>query len=342
MGIRKCDEVSSFEDMVFSACKECGCVQLKNLLDPAVLYKTPHNPAIGKTWSDHNIFFSDYILQKNVKNILDIGGANLKIAKLVLNSEEINSYTIIDASDSYETNINPKIKLIRGFIENVNIKEKFDSVVMSHTFEHFYEPIKMLNVIRNVLEDNGKVIISVPNIENQLKDGFLNALNFEHTYYISHEYIKLIASVCKFNVIDITEYSKYNSFYTLQKTNNSILHKIVNENNASLVYENHIQHIKNDVIDINSKIKNKKVYCFGGHIFTQMLISFGLEVDNIICVLDNDVNKIGNFLYGTNLKIESPKIIKDDENPVVIVRSSQYTEEICKDLKIQNINTIIL
>jgi hypothetical protein len=58
--------------------------------------------------------------------------------------------------------------------------------------------------------------------------------------------------------------------------------------------------------------------------------------------LDNDINKIGNFLYGTNLKIESPKIIRDDENPVVIVRSSQYTEEISKDLKIQNINTIIL
>lgn len=342
MGIIKENEKPQYNDMAIMSCKGCGFVQLKNLLDPNILYKTPHNPAIGKTWEEHNKNFSNYILNNNCKNLLEVGGANLKIAKLITDYIQIKSYTILDISDSYECNINPKIIFLRGFIEDIKDDKKYDSVVMSHTFEHLYDPIKTLNLIRNLLIDDGKFIISVPNIENQIIDGFLNAINFEHTFYINHDYIKYISNVCNFDLIDITEYSKYNTFYTLQKKQNVESNKILDKTKASVIYKKHIESVKRDVNNINKKIKNKKVYCFGGHIFTQMLIAFGLNLDNIICILDNDINKIDNFLYGTNIKIKNSSIIKDDTNPIIIVRCSQYNDEIIKSLKNFNSNCDII
>ena len=53
--------------------------------------------------------------------------------------------------------------------------------------------------------------------------------------------------------------------------------------------------------------KNK--YIFGAHIFTQYLIEFGLN-NEFICVLDNDVKKQGQYLYGYDLIVNSPTILK--------------------------------
>ena len=49
--------------------------------------------------------------------------------------------------------------------KNIN---KFDIIIMSHTFEHFPEPIKVLNCIKKLLKRNGKCLIIVPNIESYL------------------------------------------------------------------------------------------------------------------------------------------------------------------------------
>jgi len=42
-------------------------------------------------------------------------------------------------------------------------------------------------------------------------------------------------------------------------------------------------------------------------------------------------------LYGTDLKVESPILLKDIKNPVVILKAGFYNEEIKKDI-LSNIN----
>ena len=43
-------------------------------------------------------------------------------------------------------------------------------------------------------------------------------------------------------------------------------------------------------------------------------------------------------LYGTTLEVNSPKILKNNKNPTVILRAGVYNEEIKKDI-ISNINS---
>ena len=147
MGIQK-DSLSLKEDMVWSACEGCGCIQLNHLIEPDILYQAQHNPAIGKTWELHNKAFSQYIIDNQAKHIVDIGGANLKIADIVALAPSVESYTVVDTSaDQYGTSSNSKIKTIKGFIEKITLPKKVDTIVLSHTFEHFYNPVEILDAL---------------------------------------------------------------------------------------------------------------------------------------------------------------------------------------------------
>ena len=79
------------------------------------------------------------------------------------------------------------------------------------------------------------------------------------------------------------------------------------------------------------------VYLFGAHVFSQTLLNFGIDENSIVSILDNDTKKQGKRLYGTNLTIQSPEVLRDVDSPTVILRAGVYTEEI-KD-QILNINS---
>jgi hypothetical protein len=79
------------------------------------------------------------------------------------------------------------------------------------------------------------------------------------------------------------------------------------------------------------------VYLFGAHIFSQYLLKSGLNGSVIVNILDNDQKKQNKRLYGTNLTVESPEILRNVKNPVVILKAGFYNEEIKSDI-INNIN----
>ena len=95
----------------------------------------------------------------------------------------------------------------------------------------------------------------------------------------------------------------------------------------------------NEVNVLNNFIENsinKNIFLFGAHIFSQYLTVYGLNTQNIICILDNSKEKHGKRLYGTSLSVSSPEILAKYENPIIILRAGPYNEEI----KIQILNTI--
>ena len=49
------------------------------------------------------------------------------------------------------------------------------------------------------------------------------------------------------------------------------------------------------------------------------------------------LNKHGKRLYGTNLVVQSPKVLKGMDNPVVILKAGVYNQEISDDI-LNNIN----
>ena len=56
----------------------------------------------------------------------------------------------------------------------------------------------------------------------------------------------------------------------------------------------------------------------------------GISVNQITAVVDNDPNKQGRRMYGTNTKVISPQELEDEAN--VFVEMGPYNKEIIKEL----------
>jgi hypothetical protein len=97
------------------------------------------------------------------------------------------------------------------------------------------------------------------------------------------------------------------------------------------------------VYNINQQIKpGEKCFLFGASNQSQYLINFGLNIDSVTAILDNDVIKQGKRLYGTDKFVQSPNVLKDMVSPKVIVRAGPYTKEVVQQLKQINPTTEVI
>lgn len=57
------------------------------------------------------------------------------------------------------------LKVINGYVENVEIDRSFDIAILRHVIEHFFDPCAVLKKVRGLLKDDGVVVVIVPNID---------------------------------------------------------------------------------------------------------------------------------------------------------------------------------
>ena len=331
-----------FADQKWCICKDCGCVQLKKLIPLDILYKVPHNPAIGKTWKTHFEKFADFISDDTGETIMEIGGGNCKLFNELKTRMGFEKYVMCDLRcDCDDRRIEHK-PYFYDPDENIVV----DAIIHSHTMEHFYEPRKYIKAFNKHLKLGGKVYMSVPDTKRLVQDGHNNGINFEHSYFVCEEYIDYMMKKYGFEKCHSEKFSEYNDFLSYEKVSDDINVKVehVNqyEQNTKII-ESYLNNLRGAVDEINNKIKShENVFIFGCHVTTQQLISFGLDTSKVINILDNDINKQGHFLYGTHLKTVSPKELESYENACVVVKMGVYTEEIVRGLKNINSNLEII
>ena len=132
---------------------------------------------------------------KDKKTILEIGAGQASFW-----FEEKGFFvTAIEPDERNVRLINEKLTnghCIHGFIEDVEIKGKFDIIWMSHVLEHLMRPDLFLKKIRENLQENGMFFIEVPNCENTV---ILKAsINEPHTFHFSRD-----------NLLDLVKNSGY-------------------------------------------------------------------------------------------------------------------------------------
>jgi hypothetical protein len=84
-----------------------------------------------------------------------------------------------------------------------------------------------------------------------------------------------------------------------------------------------------------------EIYLFGASYNTQFLLAFGLSEYKIVGILDNCKEKQGKYLYGYDLQIFDPAVVKD-KNCVVVVKNGYYSKEIIEQLYVINPLLIIV
>ena len=338
-----------YEDFILDISKTNGIVQVRNLIQLEVLYDAEHSSGtVGKIWHDHHKAFADFMsLSTNPKRVFEIGGLHGILSKYYNQNNEISSWTIVEPNpipvDGCPANF------IEGFFGNdFELDEEFDAYVHSHTLEHIYKPVEFAKKLSEFIPEGKDLFFSIPNIEEMIKRKYTNAINFEHTFFLTTELAIYLMESNGFKLITREKFmDDHSMFYHFKK----ITKKKVDIKNFENKYDDNkklfkewFDHHKNEAENLLRQIQetNSPVFLFGAHIFSQTLLNFGLDEDHISCILDNDDKKHNKRLYGTNLIVKSPDILRDQHEPMIILRAGVYNNEIKEQILRINPSAIII
>ena len=77
-----------FEDMHWYIDPFTGIIQLTKLIPLEILYQRDHFDSPGDVWKKYYDVFSDYIIKRQPKKVLEVGGGNGKLANLVCSASK--------------------------------------------------------------------------------------------------------------------------------------------------------------------------------------------------------------------------------------------------------------
>lgn len=328
-------------DMVWDICKDTGLIQLRELLPLNILYLEQHNDGTGKIWQDHYKAFAEFLYKYKPKNILEIGGAHDQIARNYFQHDQDVTWTTVEPNPEHIES--SKIKVIKDwFDDKFTLDTPVDTVIHSHVFEHTYDPFVFMHHIGTFLKPGDKHIFTFPNLLPYVEKRWTNALNFEHTVFLTEEVTDYILKKEGFKILEKQYYGiPHSIFYATEKVEEKSSTKFENHySEYKKVFMDYINYHLEMVKDLNQKIleSEQPVYLFGAHIFSQTLLQFGLDGEKIVSILDNSQLKQGKRLYGTNFMVESPKVLKDKGAVNIILKAGGYNDEIKKDI-LENINS---
>lgn len=325
-------------------CSKCKTVQNKYLGDLSEIYKINHADSTGITMINLHKINKDLIVKykNNITNIIEIGSSKGVLADNILEELNLQYYIIEPSFFGDRTN---KI-IIDDYYENVDDNNiDANTIIISHVFEHFYEPNKILEKIYN----NKKIknfFLVFPDLEYYINNNILHVLNTEHIYYIDNDFLIKVLESYGFNLIEKEYYNGHSVLFYFNR--NEFIEKkeinIINKNYSLDLYYNNIFNNIKLIKDLLDKNKNCKKYIWPASIHSLYLFIFGLDEKILDGMLDNSLNKIGNKMYGTNLHIFSfNKIIEENnKNIFIIINGGVFNIEIEEKIKKSNIKYLII
>jgi hypothetical protein len=324
------------QDMSWWISRGSGLIQLNPLLPLDILYPESHGAgAVGALWNKHHKAFAHFLNRISPVAVLEVGGAHGILAKEYQQFGKI-SWTILEPNPSPVDGC--EARFIKGFFDDkFKFDEPIDTVVHSHVFEHIYEPDQFMYHLSEFMEAGKHLVFSLPNMQVMLERKYTNCINFEHTVFLTEPYVEYLLAKHGFK-LQAKEYfmADHSIFYAAVRDTTikplALPHGLFEKNKK--LYTDYVSYHENLIKELNLQMREttQPVYLFGAHVFAQYLIAFGLDTSRIVSLLDNDPKKQGRRLYGTNLMVQSPSVLREVKNPIVILKACVYSEEIKKDI----------
>src|SRR5579864_7784973 len=103
------------------------------------------------------------------KTCLELGSADGQGTSHLVNFFDI--VTAVDASPKYIEDIKKnfpkdKVKPICSLFEELDLEEKFDTVMLTHILEHVEDPVNVLKIGKKFLKKGGVLLVDVPNADS--------------------------------------------------------------------------------------------------------------------------------------------------------------------------------
>lgn len=308
-------------------CSKCKTPQNKYLANLDEVYKVNHADSTGTTMIELHKANLNMILKykDNIHNILEIGSSVGVLADMILDKLDM-TYNIIEPS--FFGNKDNKV-IYDGFYENVDDSNiDADTLVISHVFEHFYNPREILRkVSKNKNIKNFFLVF--PDLEYYINNNVLHVLNTEHTYYVDNKFLVNILKLHGFDLVEETNYKNHSVIFYFRRNEEKVENVTVDFINENYDLNTYFDRISDTVSYFNKVISsNKNTYLWPASVHTLYLMVFGLNYNDISGLLDNSPLKIGKKMYGTNKPVYSFLDKIKDKNSVILINGGVFNKEV--------------
>ena len=199
----------------------------------------------------------------------------------------------------------------------------YDAFVTRQVLEHVHDIKDFLTGIRKQLKPNAVGIIEIPRLEKALEDRRFYDFFPDHLNYFSLDTLRTTLELNGFEVLDLRA--------TMEDEYNVAIVKLRTEENFQAIYNN-INSLTQQIEDLFCKYKEQgKATAIWGAGAKGLSILTAMDVSNVDCVVDSDINKQGFYTPISEFFIEDPVVLGHAD--VVVITAVAYQTVILDKLR---------
>lgn len=146
--------------------------------------------------------------KNEMKSLLEVGAGFGSFCLEMQSTKKFNRIVAIEPTPELAATCRKKnIETIESSIEDIDFStEKFNVVVNFEVIEHLFSPKEFLLQVKNILNNNGLLILSCPNgmgFDIKLLKDKSHTIDHEHLNYFNPHSISLLLKNCGYKVLDV-------------------------------------------------------------------------------------------------------------------------------------------
>ena len=344
-------------------CKHCKLIQLsrvapaKDMYGSGYGYWTGLSPLMINHMKKKVKRLNNSKQLKKFSRVLDIGSSDPTFLNLLRKSKNnLDLFAIDPSSAKFKKSFTQKkINLIIDYfskkkiddylkLKNISLK-KFSLITSFAMFYDINDPNSFCKDVKNMLEDNGIWIVEFSYFPLLLKNLTYDQINHEHVTYYTLTTLKNILNKNGLKILDINFNDINGGSAEVTVSKNSSKHKPSIERINSILKEESFINFEsykkfNLRLDNVKKVvnnfleKNKKVVGYGASTKGNIILNHcGIKSDKIKHICDGNIQKIGNYTPGSNIKIITKKRMRKMKPNYLFVLIWSFRSEVIKQEK---------
>lgn len=311
-------------DLSLTQCKLCGLIQI--LSPPPVSFLVPRIPWLRYNEPENHL---ENLVEKLIlsglskkSTVCSIGPFDAPLlSRLKHNTAQIDCVDLLGDQKEKE-GFYPYLETIQSKISPINlsfIKKTYDLVICRYLLEHCHDPVSALKGLKSLVSKGGQILIEVPDSSKFLSLCDYSFIWEEHTQYFTKSSLINLLSKCGFYIKNLWQYDSQleDALVAIVEINPILLNPCIKPNfDLFELYSSQFLNVKEIYQYQFFKLKHhdKKIVIFGaGHQSTMFVNVLNIS-SSISFVLDDDVNKQGCFLPGTNIPIVPSSVLFSNLN----------------------------
>lgn len=335
-----------FHPLVVNQCQACGLLQLMN---PApvkevvprfdwITYSEPEahlDQLVEEIYSLEGLSKDSLLWGVTFKDSSTLERLNkqgFKDTRLIDKKRDLEIFDSLSSLETIQEYINPKV------VNKLAVKKGLaDLVVVRHILEHAYDTRQFMEGIKELMNPEGYVVFEVPDCSQALETCDYTTLWEEHILYFTPETFQRTLADNGFSIVSFKIYPNAfeNSLVAIVKLSNKkslapVSRQVLNsEIERAKKFSNNFNKYSQEIREFLSKSRKEKskIAIFGaGHLACTFISLFGIKDFLDFCVDDNP-NKSGLYLAGTELPIHTSKALLEKNVELCILTLNPINED---------------